>query len=161
MGSGVYAASARCRRFGLDIDVTPHMLRHTFAVHMLTLLLREQMAWLLEERAGRMSPAYRRLIGDPLLKLQRLMGQPDREYLHLPRSSRRMPGVDRRSGRAMGSGRQRRERSGVKRRGRRATFPTSMRTRRWTESIWRQLPKLTIPGAFAFSSRTVGSDWLT
>ena len=37
-------------------------------------LLREQMAWLLEERAGRMSPAYRRLIGDPLLKLQRLMG---------------------------------------------------------------------------------------
>jgi integrase len=30
-------ASARCRRFGLDIDVTPHMLRHTFAVHMLTL----------------------------------------------------------------------------------------------------------------------------
>jgi site-specific recombinase XerC len=29
-------ASARCRRFGLDIDVTPHMLRHTFAVHMLT-----------------------------------------------------------------------------------------------------------------------------
>jgi len=67
-------ASARCRRFGLDIDVTPHMLRHTFAVHMLTLLLREQMAWLLEERAGRMSPAYRRLIGDPLLKLQRLMG---------------------------------------------------------------------------------------
>jgi len=41
---------------------------------MLTLLLREQMAWLLEERAGRMSPAYRRMIGDPLLKLQRLMG---------------------------------------------------------------------------------------
>lgn len=67
-------ASARCRRFGLDIDVTPHMLRHTFAVHMLTLLLREQMDWLLEERAGRLSPAYRRLIGDPLLKLQRLMG---------------------------------------------------------------------------------------
>ncbi|MCF8708638.1 MULTISPECIES: tyrosine-type recombinase/integrase [Sphingomonadaceae] len=67
-------ASARCRRFGLDIDVTPHMLRHTFAVHMLTLLLREQMTWLLEERAGRMSPAYRRMIGDPLLKLQRLLG---------------------------------------------------------------------------------------
>ena len=41
---------------------------------MLTLLLREQIGWMLEERAGRMSPAYRRLIGDPLLKLQRLMG---------------------------------------------------------------------------------------
>ncbi len=67
-------ASARCRRFGLDIDVTPHMLRHTFAVHMLTLLLREQITWLLEEQSGGVSPAYRRLIGDPLLKLQRLMG---------------------------------------------------------------------------------------
>jgi len=29
-------ASARCRRHGLDIDVTPHVLRHTFAVHMQT-----------------------------------------------------------------------------------------------------------------------------
>lgn len=78
-------ASARCRRFGLDIDVTPHMLRHTFAVHMLTLLLREQMAWLLEERAGRLSPAYRRLIGDPLFKLQRLMGHSriDSTYIYL------------------------------------------------------------------------------
>lgn len=67
-------ASARCRSFGIDIDVTPHMLRHGFAVHMLTLLLREQIGWMLEERAQRMSPAYRRIIGDPLLKLQRLMG---------------------------------------------------------------------------------------
>nr|WP_172691079.1 MULTISPECIES: site-specific integrase [Rhizobium/Agrobacterium group]ASK43680.1 integrase [Agrobacterium radiobacter]ASK43810.1 integrase [Rhizobium rhizogenes] len=67
-------ASERCRSFGLDIEVTPHMLRHAFAVHMLTLLLREQIGWMLEERMGSMSPAYRRLIGDPLLKLQRLMG---------------------------------------------------------------------------------------
>jgi integrase len=50
------------------------MLRHTFAVHLLTLLLREQLGWIMEERVGHMSPAYRRLIGDPLLKLQRLMG---------------------------------------------------------------------------------------
>ena len=67
-------ASARCRSFGIEIDVTPHMPRHSFAVHMLTLLLREQIGWMLEERVGQMSPAYRRMIGDPLLKLQRLMG---------------------------------------------------------------------------------------
>ncbi len=67
-------ACDRCRRFGLDIDVTPHVLRHTFAVHMLALLLKEQTAWLREDRSNCLHPAYRRLIGDPLLKLQRLMG---------------------------------------------------------------------------------------
>ncbi|MDJ1637438.1 tyrosine-type recombinase/integrase [Rhizobium rhizogenes] len=67
-------ASARCRRFGIDLDVTPHMLRHTFAVHMLSLLVREQIGWVLDERRSHIGAAYRRLIGDPLLKLQRLLG---------------------------------------------------------------------------------------
>ncbi|PCI43164.1 MAG: integrase [Alphaproteobacteria bacterium] len=67
-------ASSRCQRFGIDIDVSPHVLRHVFATNMLALLLREQIGWMLEERTGRMSPAYRRMIGDPLLKLQILMG---------------------------------------------------------------------------------------
>lgn len=68
-------ASERCRRFGFeDMHVTPHMLRHSFAVHMLTLLLREQIGWVVSERSQHLGPAYRRLIGDPLLKLQRLMG---------------------------------------------------------------------------------------
>lgn len=68
-------ASERCRRFGFgDMHVTPHMLRHSFAVHMLTLLLREQIGWVVSERSRHVGSAYRRVIGDPLLKLQRLMG---------------------------------------------------------------------------------------
>jgi integrase len=50
------------------------MLRHTFAVHMLSLLVREQIEWVLDERSAHVGASYRRLIGDPLLKLQRLMG---------------------------------------------------------------------------------------
>jgi len=68
-------ASERCRRFGFeDMHVTPHMLRHSFAVYMLTLLLREQVSWVVGERSQHLGSAYRRMIGDPLLKLQRLMG---------------------------------------------------------------------------------------
>ena len=76
-------ASARCRRFGVDLDVTPHMLRHTFAVHMLSLLVREQIGWVLDERRSHIGAAYRRLIGDPLLKLQRLLGHSRIESTHI------------------------------------------------------------------------------
>ena len=78
-------ACERCRRLGIDIDVTPHVLRHTFAVHMLAMLLKEQAAWLREDRSNCLHPSYRHLIGDPLLKLQRLMGHSriDSTYIYL------------------------------------------------------------------------------
>lgn len=64
---------ARCRARGLDLHVTPHMLRHTFAVHMLSLLIQAQIGSVLSggEHHG---AVYRRMIGDPLQKLQRLLG---------------------------------------------------------------------------------------
>jgi site-specific recombinase XerD len=69
-------ASMRCRALGIDRDVTPHALRHTFAVHMLSMLIREQIGAVLvdspSDEPG--SAAYRRMIGDPLQKLQRLLG---------------------------------------------------------------------------------------
>jgi site-specific recombinase XerD len=70
-------ASARCRRLGYDLYVTPHMLRHTFAVHMLAQLIRAQIGALFErppDDPSLRADAYRRLAGDPLRTLQKLLG---------------------------------------------------------------------------------------
>jgi site-specific recombinase XerD len=69
-------ASARCCNFGIDLNITPHALRHTFAVYMLSMLIREQIgAVLVDGPSGEPgSAAYRRMVGDPLQKLQRLLG---------------------------------------------------------------------------------------
>jgi site-specific recombinase XerD len=70
-------ASARCCRLGYELYVTPHMLRHTFAVHMLAQLIRAQIGVLFERPAddpSRRADAYRRLAGDPLRTLQKLLG---------------------------------------------------------------------------------------
>jgi hypothetical protein len=37
-------ACARCGRFGVRLSATPHTLRHTFAVHMLTQLVKQHLA---------------------------------------------------------------------------------------------------------------------
>jgi site-specific recombinase XerD len=66
-------ACARCRGFGIEIEVTPHMLRHTFAVNMLSMLIREQIGSVFDPQ-DRHGAAYRRVLGDPLQKLQHLLG---------------------------------------------------------------------------------------
>jgi integrase len=69
-------ANERCAAFGLDFDVHPHTLRHTFAVHMLGLLLRQTVRALgmREDRRFTHAEVKRLLIGNPLRKLQLLLG---------------------------------------------------------------------------------------
>ncbi len=69
-------AGARCCKLGIDLQVMPHALRHTFAVHMLSMLVRQQIGDVLADGPpNEPGPGvYRRMIGDPLQKLQRLLG---------------------------------------------------------------------------------------
>jgi site-specific recombinase XerD len=66
-------ASRRCQDAALAFDVSPHQLRHSFAVHMLALLIRQRFGEVSksEDLSG---AAYRRLLGDPLQQVQRLLG---------------------------------------------------------------------------------------
>jgi site-specific recombinase XerD len=69
-------ANQRCERFELDVRVSPHTLRHTFAVHMLGLLLRRTVAALGQDPSQRRTSAQvkRLLVGNPLRRLQLLLG---------------------------------------------------------------------------------------
>jgi integrase len=69
-------ANARCERLGAGVSVTPHALRHSFAVHMLGLLLRQTVAALGEDPAQTRTSAQvkRLLVGNPLRRLQLLLG---------------------------------------------------------------------------------------
>jgi site-specific recombinase XerD len=66
-------ASRRCHAAGQHYDVHPHQLRHSFAVHMLALLIRQRFgdAHKDQDLSG---AAYRQLLGDPLQQVQRLLG---------------------------------------------------------------------------------------
>ncbi|MEO1178524.1 MAG: tyrosine-type recombinase/integrase [Pseudomonadota bacterium] len=65
-------ASRRCQGAGFDIRISPHQLRHTFAVHMLAMLIEQQIGQSLPSASG--MEAYRQLLSDPLQQVQRLLG---------------------------------------------------------------------------------------
>lgn len=66
-------ACQRCSRFGIDLDVHPHTLRHCFAVHLLAELIRHQLDQA-RSPGDRYGAAYARMLGDPLRRLQGLLG---------------------------------------------------------------------------------------
>lgn len=69
-------ASQRCSEaVGRTIMITPHVLRHTFSVYFLSHLLKVTIAAQSRiERDNATQEVYRKIIGDPLRQLQRLLG---------------------------------------------------------------------------------------
>lgn len=88
-------ASRRCSGAGLDICLSPHQLRHTFAVHMLAMLIEQQIGHTAHDVSG--MEAYRQLLSDPLQQVQRLLGQLHRDltaYAEVLARESGLPAVD-------------------------------------------------------------------
>ena len=87
-------ACKRCRDYGFSLSISPHQLRHTFAVHMLALLIQER----LREAALPAGPmeSYRLILGDPLQQVQRLLGHASlaTTYIYLDHIATRADTVD-------------------------------------------------------------------
>jgi site-specific recombinase XerD len=88
-------ASRRCADAGMAIRVSPHQLRHSFAVHMLAMLIQHR------TRDAAIDPTtpmegYRRLLGDPLQQVQRLLGHASltTTYIYLDHIATRADTVD-------------------------------------------------------------------
>ncbi|WP_342234452.1 hypothetical protein [Inquilinus sp. OTU3971] len=68
-------ASDRCDKAGLDLAATPHALRRTFAVHMLSMLIRKQIGSVLDDsppgapRIGGLQTDDRRLAPEATTRL--------------------------------------------------------------------------------------------
>ncbi|MFE7070434.1 hypothetical protein ACFU96_10140 [Streptomyces sp. NPDC057620] len=67
-------ATERTAAAGMPAEASPHTCRHTFAVHMLTQLVREQIAAMRSGSPDLRMGAYERVMSDPLRILQRLLG---------------------------------------------------------------------------------------
>ncbi|MDI9847628.1 site-specific integrase [Rhodoblastus sp. 17X3] len=67
-------ACNRCQGFGIDLWITPHVLRHTFAVYMLSNLIKGVLDCSEGKYPGSGESVYRKVISDPLRSLQRMLG---------------------------------------------------------------------------------------
>lgn len=87
-------ACNRCAENGFPLSISPHQLRHTFAVHMLALLIQQR----LREAALPAGPveSYRLILGDPLQQVQRLLGHASltTTYIYLDHIATRADTVD-------------------------------------------------------------------
>ena len=87
-------ACRRCAQNGVPLSISPHQLRHTFAVHMLALLIQQR----LREAALPAGPveSYRLILGDPLQQVQRLLGHASlaTTYIYLDHIATRADTVD-------------------------------------------------------------------
>ncbi|WP_353643128.1 hypothetical protein [Mesorhizobium sp. WSM2239] len=82
-------ASSRCRSFGYYVSISPHQLRHIFALHMLAMLIQHRLRDAALP-AGSME-GYQQILGDPLQQVQRLLGHASltTTYVYLARPSAR------------------------------------------------------------------------